>query len=115
MRVPGYAIGNPLDYCMLKLRITYCGGCNPEIDRGKVVERLYNLMRAEGLNYCPVPDYEAADVVLIVNGCAHACKEEELSTASFPFISVQGKKLCHVALSEDRLPHDILKKILSLT
>jgi len=76
---------------MLKLRITYCGGCNPEIDRGNLVERLYDLMQAEGLAFCPVPDYQTADVVLIVNGCAHACKEEELTTESFPFISVKGK------------------------
>jgi hypothetical protein len=99
---------------MLKLRITYCGGCNPEIDRGNLVERLYDLMQAEGLAFCHVPDYQTADVVLIVNGCAHACKEEELTTESFPFISVQGKRLLHQEMPEAHLPQVLLKQLLSL-
>lgn len=101
-------------YSMLKLRITYCGGCNPEIDRGRVVERLMALMESENIKFRHVSDSETPDLVLIVNGCAHACKEEalRLGTESFPFVSVQGEKLQFQDVAEDRLPGVLLEKIM---
>jgi hypothetical protein len=101
---------------LLKLRVAYCGGCNPEIDRGRVVERLCELLKSEGVEVKCVPVSETPDVVLIVNGCAHACKEAEpeLKTAPFPVISVQGKRLCYEDTPEDQLPHVLLKKIRTL-
>ena len=98
---------------LLKLRVAYCGGCNPEIDRGRVVERLYELLKSEGAEVKSVPVSEMPDLVLIVNGCAHACKEEEpgLKSAPFPVISVQGKRFCYEDTPEDQLPHVLLRKI----
>jgi hypothetical protein len=33
----------------LTIRVRYCGGCNPEIDRGSLVSRLKEIIEAEGI------------------------------------------------------------------
>ena len=54
-----------------RLAVKFCGGCNPVIERGELLEKV-----REGL---PVPQLvsweEEPDLVLIINGCPTACAE----------------------------------------
>ena len=56
---------------------------------------------------------EKVDLLLLVNGCPHACIEEENlnSVTSVPFVSVQGARLDHRPVPEEELPQLLLKKI----
>jgi len=103
--------GSPI----VKIRLQYCGGCNPEIDRGLLVKRLEDVMHSEGIHIQYVSDPETPDIMLLINGCAHACKEEELKKIlePFPSISVQGKRLQHKPVPEDKLPNVLFKQIRS--
>ncbi|MFW6081050.1 MAG: hypothetical protein ACOC7W_03975 [Desulfosalsimonas sp.] len=77
---------------LFKVRVRYCGGCNPEIDRGETVEQIEKLMkgRAEFTH-----DSQARpDVTLHVCGCAHACLDEENEhPGPEPVVSVQGLRV----------------------
>ncbi len=67
----------------LTIRVRYCGGSNPEIDRGALVSRLKAIVRASGIEIVLGGDGEA-DWLLLVNGCSRACLEEELSQGAKP-------------------------------
>ena len=102
---------------MVKIYLKYCGGCNPDIDRGRIVIALEKLLTSEGIFYEYVNKKHLADIALLVNGCPHACKEEEwnLSPESLPMISVQGKRLRRKPVSEEQIPQVVFKEIIALT
>jgi hypothetical protein len=96
----------------LKLRIKYCGGCNPEIDRVAVVGRLEEIMRSCGVTLCIVGE-DNPDVLLLVNGCPRACLEQdypEILDAPCCF-SIQGERLEYRPVSEEELPAVLWEKI----
>lgn len=74
------------------IRIRYCGGCNPEIDRSETVSRVKNHLGKKVL-WTQDPN-EEADVILHVCGCAHACIDEEsASPQGLPVVSIQGRRI----------------------
>ena len=92
----------------LTMRVRYCGGCNPEIDRGSLVSRFKGIMQADGIQAVFCKDGEA-DWLLLVNGCPRACLEEELAEVlkSPRRISVEGSHLNHRPVIEDELPQAV--------
>lgn len=71
------------------LRIRFCGGCNPEIDRGETVAQVINLLRGR-MDHTFDLDIPA-DLTLHVCGCAHACLDEESPADDpEPEVSIQG-------------------------
>lgn len=57
----------------MKICIKYCCGCNPVIDRKRLVKR---LMRKLPDSYVyEYFDFNDCDVILVVNGCSLACAE----------------------------------------
>jgi hypothetical protein len=99
---------------LFTIRVRYCGGCNPEIDRGSLVSRLKGIIQAEGIRAEFGKDGEA-DWVLLVNGCPRACLEEELPHDAKPLrcISVEGSHLDHRPVAEDELPQAMWETIRS--
>ena len=97
----------------LRVGLKYCGGCNPDIERGDVVKRLEKLMTSEGFTVDFTAPMEAADLGLLVNGCPSACLEDEYLNAleSGPCISIQGARIdCEDVLEKD-LPKVVSEKI----
>jgi hypothetical protein len=96
----------------LKIRLRYCGGCNPEIDRGAVVRCLQDLADSEGFEVSFNKGQEA-DLVLLVNGCPHACLEEGdlYSLGSVVCISVQGTMVDRQPAPRERLPYFLFEKL----
>jgi hypothetical protein len=97
---------------LLTIRVRYCGGCNPEIDRGSLVNRLKEIVQSEGIRVEFGKDGEA-DWVLLVNGCPRACLEEELPQTARPLrcISVEGSHLDYRPVAEDELPQAVWETI----
>ncbi len=98
---------------VVKLQIQYCGGCNPEIDRGSVTAKLKQIMESAGAKLVICKD-EEPEWLILVNGCAKACLEEQFTdtTRSLKRISVQGKNLNYRPLDENELPHRIWQEII---
>jgi len=101
---------------MLSIGVRYCGGCNPQIDRSRVIRDLSDALKRMGLKVDFTTDRErAVDIVLLINGCMHACLEGEyLSHAqNHRFISVRGKMVDDQYIEEDHIPGLLIKKICS--
>jgi hypothetical protein len=92
----------------IKLQIQYCGGCNPEIDRGSLVTQLKQLIESDGIKPIFCKD-EQADWLILVNGCARACLEEQFpeSRTRPRRISIQGNNFNYRPVAEDELPRTI--------
>ena len=104
-----------MEVSLLKIRVRYCGGCNPEIDRGSLVSCLKGIIQSEGIRAVFGKDGEA-DWVLLVNGCPRACLEEELPQHARPlrWISVEGSHLDYRPVPENELPQavwEVMKRI----
>lgn len=75
------------------IRIKYCGGCNPEMDRSRTVAELMEYLEDEA-QWTHDPGTEA-DILLHVCGCAHACPDEESTVRNpgIPIVSIQGLRV----------------------
>jgi hypothetical protein len=96
-----------------RIRVKYCGGCNPEIDRGGIVKQLEASIQSEGANVVFVTDDGDVDLLLLVQGCARACVEEdhpELIERT-PFLAVQGARLDFQPVPEEGLAERVWRKI----
>lgn len=58
----------------------------------------------------------SVDLLLLVNGCMHACLEEAYlrQGVTTPFISVEGEMVDRIPVREDRIPEVLIKKIAEL-
>ncbi len=102
---------------MRSIGLRYCGGCNPQIDRSKVIENLKEALKENGVEVDFTTDRQSAvDIVLLINGCMHACLEEEyLREAYSPqFISVKGEMVDDQYIEEELIPGFLIKKIMDL-
>ena len=102
---------------MYSIGIRYCGGCNPQIDRSKVIENLKEGLKEKVMGVNFTTDRQmAVDIILLINGCTHACLEEEyLREADSPqFISVKGEMVDSQYVKEGHIPEFLIKKIMDL-
>ena len=81
------------------IRVRYCGGCNPEIERAQVVKEIESLMKAEA----SFAISSEADLLLLVNGCAHGCLDQESAeSCGVRRLSVQGRRIdCRPVCEKD--------------
>ncbi|MBI4495875.1 MAG: hypothetical protein HY697_02970 [Deltaproteobacteria bacterium] len=77
----------------MTLGLTFCGGCNPSIDRG-----LLAGLVLQGLpeNIRPVPEGKA-DLLLIINGCQTGCADQRGDRAC---LIVQGREIVPITALE---------------
>jgi hypothetical protein len=92
--------------------VKYCGGCNPEIDRGRLVREVKALM-GDSVSF---DSSESPDLLLLVNGCAHACLDEEVAVMDRPEprVSVQGARVNWRSIPEADLPGAVANCILEI-
>lgn len=62
----------------IRVALKYCGGCDPAYDRVSYQERIADAA-AGNIEWVSIedPPFEA---VLVINGCARACKEKDLES-----------------------------------
>ena len=102
--------------CVIKIELKYCGGCNPEIDRVNVVKCLNTVMHQKHIQLEYVKDSKTPNLFLLINGCAHACKEEELkeTPVTANYLSVQGERVELKPVPENQIPAVLSEKIVRL-
>jgi len=102
---------------MLTIKVRYCGGCNPEIDRVGLIERTKECLENKGLRARFVSQGEEdRNLVLLVNGCKHGCLEEQYppSENDTPFISVKGEMVLNRYVPEKDIPEILIDRIIDL-
>jgi hypothetical protein len=99
---------------MFKIGVWYCGGCNPQIDRSRIVMELREGLRKMGLkvDFTSVRE-RPVDIFLLVNGCKHACLEAKSLKAGRdrPKISVRGEMVEDQYVGEGDLPRILIQRI----
>jgi hypothetical protein len=101
---------------MFTIGIWYCGGCNPEIDRSRIVLELREGLQKMGLKVDFTSDRERpVDMVLLVNGCKHACLEGKSLKAGRGHhgISVRGKMVDDQYVEEGHISKILIQRICS--
>ena len=56
-----------------RIRIKYCGGCNPDYDRGQLVEKIKKRL-GDSVTWVP-SNAKTYDLVLAIQGCETACAD----------------------------------------
>ena len=103
---------------MLLVGIRYCGGCNPQIDRSGVIKSLKEAIKKMGMEVNFTADRQrSVDLVLLINGCMHACLEEAYlkEGQTSRFISVKGEMADDSFIAEERIPEFLSEKICDLS
>jgi hypothetical protein len=101
---------------MFTIGVRYCGGCNPQIDRSRIVIDLREGLKKMGLEVELTTEKErAVDMVLIVNGCKHACLEAKQveSDCGYPVISVRGEMVDDQYVEEGDIIKILIQRICS--
>ncbi|RLB15653.1 MAG: hypothetical protein DRG63_06520 [Deltaproteobacteria bacterium] len=102
---------------MLTIRVRYCGGCNPEIDRSGLIRNLEQGLKAKGAEVVFVNYREAhGDLLILINGCRHACLEEEYlgQKENIPVLSIKGEMVGSQYVKEKEIVPLLLEKILDI-
>jgi len=76
-----------------RVRIKYCGGCNPDYDRVALVEEMKE--RLSGTVEWASSDADPCDLVVAVHGCETACAD---------LTAFDGYEIHHIACPEDANP-----------
>jgi hypothetical protein len=102
---------------MPSIGIRYCGGCNPQIDRSAIIKNLRENLKKSNREVNFTTDRQrAVDIVVLINGCMHACLEEQyLREGNSPqFISIKGEMVGRHYVKEDHIPEFLNKTIADL-
>jgi hypothetical protein len=99
---------------MPSIGIRYCGGCNPQIDRSNVIRKLEKDLKERAMKLDFTTNRKSTvDIILLINGCMHACLEEQyLREGNSPqFISIKGEMVESQYVKEEHIPEFLIKKI----
>jgi len=102
---------------MYSIGLRYCGGCNPQIDRSKVIRKLEEGLKERGMKLDFTTNRKSTvDIVLLINGCMHACLEEEClrEVDSLQFISIKGEMVGSQYVKEEYIPEFLIKKFIDV-
>jgi len=102
---------------MFTIRLRYCGGCNPQINRSKVIRDLKENLERRGIKVDFTTDKErAVHIVLLISGCMHACLVEKYLRCGYNpmLISVKGEMVDDRYIEEESIPDFLIKKIIDL-
>jgi len=94
--------------------IKYCGGCNPHIDRTKLVLEIEKLLPPE---YCLTTDKSSNpwDIGILVCGCKTACADKQNVRGLAPkWIIVAGSSVDLNNAPEEKLAYIIARKMKKL-
>lgn len=95
----------------MKLRIKYCGGCNPIINRSKLVKEVINALSKEV--DVEIVDNDA-DVGILVGGCQVCCPNlSQIEDQAKQWVIVGGDLVDHLPVSIGQLPQKVINKVLA--
>jgi len=96
---------------MKLIGVKYCGGCNPLIDRAKLVREIGKLLPPE---YSLTTDQSSNtwDVGILICGCSTACADKpEFNNLARKWIIVAGSSVDLDNAPEEKLATIVVRKI----
>jgi hypothetical protein len=96
---------------MKLIGVKYCGGCNPLIDRAKLVQEIGKLLPPE---YSLTTDqtFNPWDIGIMICGCQTACANRpEVRGLARKWIIVAGKSIDLDNIPEEKLAEVVVRKI----
>jgi hypothetical protein len=91
--------------------IKYCGGCNPVIDRTKLVQEIKKLLPS-GFNFAGKQTKGQWDIGILICGCPSACADNpDFKNLARKWITVAGNSINHNIALEKELAEIIVHKI----
>lgn len=94
----------------MKLRIKYCGGCNPNINRKKLVNEVLDKLNA--VTEVEVTN-EGADVGIIVGGCSVSCVDlSEIEDQAKDWVIIGGNLVDYYQVSPAQLSEEVFQKVI---
>ena len=102
---------------MYSIGLRYCGGCNPQIDRSKVIKKLKEDLKKIGMEVDFTTDRQReVDILILVNGCMHACLEEQYvgKKNNSQVLVLKGEMVDNQCVKEGHIPEFLSKKIVDL-
>jgi hypothetical protein len=97
---------------MKKVRVKFCGGCNPHIDRGKVYRKIRELLDGEGFQFT-VEEEHQADLLLLIDGCPTSCNSTESEIAESLVVRIAGESVNMEKIKESDIAGEAVKAIRS--
>jgi 3-hydroxyacyl-[acyl-carrier-protein] dehydratase len=98
---------------MKLIGIKYCGGCNPHIDRTKLVQEIEKLLPSEFI--FTTESSSPWDIGILVCGCPTACADKpELKNLARKWIVVAGNSLDLNSAPEEELADIVVQKLKKL-
>jgi hypothetical protein len=94
--------------------VKYCGGCNPVIDRSRLISEIGKLLLPE---YVLTTDKSSNpwDIGILVCGCLATCADKPVvKNLARQWISVAGNSVDLNNLQEEKMADIIVKKIFAL-
>lgn len=92
--------------------LKYCGGCNPDIDRSKIVAEIKRRLPSD--IELVTKTTETAEVGLMMSGCSTTCLDrEDVRQAAKQWIIVGGNNVNYFPVENDQLTDHIIRKILA--
>lgn len=93
---------------MTKCGILFCGGCNPKIDRDKLVRCIKVRLKEFEFNPYALDNPIDVDIILVINGCETGCIKVDnlvvnkllVNGSSVNYIPVSKENLCVVVCNE---------------
>lgn len=92
----------------MKVGISFCGGCNPRIDRVGVAEEIKKYLLARGVSVAyNTPD---ADFIVYVGGCSSSCAAR-YAAGDKPCVVIAGTGVDCLAVDADQLSAIVIEKM----
>jgi hypothetical protein len=96
---------------MKTVGIKYCGGCNPQIERGQVVKELQPLL-PEGFRLADGPSAPRWDIGILISGCGAACADgPELRVLAPVWILVSGAMVDYTTVPAEEIARVVVDKL----
>lgn len=94
----------------MKIGVKFCGGCNPYIDRKKLIEQVKGIIPPGKFTF-EYFDFDDCEIFLVINGCSLACakvgqRKNVIIVAGF---EIDGKQYI-----EEELPGEVGKRLLAI-
>lgn len=98
-------------HCSLDIIVKYCGGCNCQIDRSKLIREIEELLPS-GDRLTPAGGCKPVRAGILLCGCASACAWRlELADLADRWIVAAGKTVDLCEMPENQTAYAIIKKL----
>ncbi len=98
---------------MRQVLLKYCGGCNPDINRSKIIAEVKRGLPPD-VELVSKAAEEVAEVGIMMSGCSTTCLDrEDVRKSAQQWIVVGGNNLNYFPVENDQLADQIIKKILA--